>query len=82
MQHHTPRHDRHIPYDYRQRHPIALTEGKQSLDVFVGTGRGGLSPMQRAEGLAFAQNWRRDATGGVPIDRPVGGANERAATTR
>ena len=47
--------------------------------LFVGAGRGGLSPMQRAEVLAFAQNWKRDATGGVTIDRPVGGANERAA---
>ena len=47
--------------------------------LFVGAGRGGLSPTQRAEVLAFAQNWKRDATGGVTIDRPVGGANERAA---
>jgi pilus assembly protein CpaD len=36
--------------------------------------------MQRAEVLSFAQNWRRDATGGVTIDRPVGAPNERAAT--
>ncbi len=35
--------------------------------------------MQRAEVLAFAQNWKRDATGGVTVDRPVGAANERAA---
>ena len=35
--------------------------------------------MQRAEVLAFAQNWRRNATGGVTIERPAGGANERAA---
>lgn len=68
-----------VPADYRARHPIALTEGKKSLALFVGSGRGGLSPMQRAEVLAFAQNWRRDATGGISIDRPVGGANERAA---
>src|SRR5882724_6128615 len=43
-------------------------------------GCGGLSAMQRAEVLAFAQNWKRDATGGVTIERPVGGANERAAS--
>src|SRR6476659_4442528 len=64
---------------YRERHPIALKEGKKTLVLFVGAGRGGLSPMQRAEVLAFAQKWRRDATGGVTIDRPVGGPNERAA---
>jgi len=69
-----------IPSDYRARHPITVTEGKKSLLVFVGAGRGGLSPSQRAEVLAFAQNWKHDATGGVTIDRPVGGPNERAAT--
>jgi pilus assembly protein CpaD len=69
-----------IPAAYRDRHPIVLKEGKKSLTLFVGAGRGGLSPMQRAEVLAFAQNWRREATGGVTIDRPAGGANERAAT--
>jgi pilus assembly protein CpaD len=64
---------------YRERHPIALKEGKKTLVLFVGAGRGGLSPMQRAEVLAFAQNWKRDATGGVTIERPVGGVNDRAA---
>ena len=68
-----------VPAAYRDRHPIALKEGKKSLTLFVGAGRGGLSPTQRAEVLAFAQNWKRDATGGVTIDRPVGGVNERAA---
>ena len=69
-----------IPQSYRDRHPIAVKEGKKTLTLFVGPGRGGLSAMQRAEVLAFARNWRRDATGGVTIDRPVGGANERAAS--
>jgi len=64
---------------YRERHPIALKEGKKTLVLFVGAGRGGLSPMQRAEVLAFAQNWKREATGGVMVERPVGGANDRAA---
>jgi len=68
-----------IPGTYRERHPIALKEGKKTLVLFVGAGRGGLSPMQRAEVLAFAQNWKRDATGGVTIERPVGGINDRAA---
>ena len=26
-----------VPYDYRQRHPITMTEGNQTLEVFVGT---------------------------------------------
>ena len=68
-----------IPSDYRLRHPISVVEGPRALELFVGAGRGGLTPTQRAEVLAFAQTWKREATGGVTIDRPVGGANERAA---
>jgi pilus assembly protein CpaD len=68
-----------IPDDYRARHPISLQEGKKTLVLFVGHGRGSLLPTQRAEVLAFARNWQRDATGGVTIDRPMGGATERAA---
>jgi pilus assembly protein CpaD len=69
-----------IPLDYRDRHPITLKEGRKTLVLLVGAGRGGLSPVQRAEVLAFAQNWKRDATGGITIDRPVGGHNQRAAS--
>ena len=67
-----------IANDYRDRHPIGIKEGKKTLTLFVGPGRGGLSATQRAEVLAFAQNWKRDASGGVTIDRPVGGPNQRA----
>ena len=68
-----------LPSDYRHRHPIAIKEGKRSLEVFVGTGRGGLTATQRAEVLAFAHTWRQEATGGVTIDRPVGTPSDRAA---
>jgi pilus assembly protein CpaD len=68
-----------IPTDYRERHPIAIKEGDHTLTLFVGAGRGGLTPMQRAEVLAFAQTWRREGTGGITVDRPVGTPNERAA---
>jgi pilus assembly protein CpaD len=68
-----------VEADYRARHPIAVKEGKRTLALFVGAGRGGLSPTQRAEVFAFAQTWKADATGGVTIDRPIGGPNERAS---
>jgi pilus assembly protein CpaD len=68
-----------IPTDYRERHPITVKEKDRTLTLFVGAGRGGLTPMQRAEVLAFAQTWKREATGGVTIDRPTGTSNERAA---
>ena len=68
-----------VPRDYRQRHPITLQEGDRTVQVFVGTSRGGLTPAQRADVLAFAQAWKREATGGLIIDVPSGTPNERAA---
>jgi pilus assembly protein CpaD len=68
-----------VPYDYRQRHPITMTETDQTLQVFVGTSRGELNAAQRAEVAQFAHSWRRDATGGIAIELPVGASNERAA---
>ena len=68
-----------IPVDYRARHPISVKETDRTLTLFVGAGRGGLTPMQRAEVLALAQNWKREATAGITIDKPIGSPNERAA---
>jgi pilus assembly protein CpaD len=68
-----------VPTDYRLRHPITISEGDHSIEIFVGSNRGELNAMQRAEVLAFAQTWRREATGGVLVDLPVGTPNARAA---
>jgi pilus assembly protein CpaD len=68
-----------VPNDYRLRHPIAVKEAEQTLDLFVGARRGGLTPTQRSEVLAFAQSWHSEATGGVIIDVPAGTPNARAA---
>lgn len=68
-----------VPTDVRHRHPITLQEGHQTIEVFVGTRHGGLTPPQRADVLAFAHRWQREATGGVIIDVPAGTPNERAA---
>jgi pilus assembly protein CpaD len=70
-----------MPSDYRLRHPIAVREKVQTLTVFIGDNRGTLTPAQRAEVAAVAPNWREDATGGITIEIPVGGANERAAAS-
>src|SRR5580704_1412240 len=67
------------PFDYRQRHPITVTEADHTLQLFIGANRASLTPSQRAEVLAFAQSWRNEATGGVLIDLPTGTANEQAA---
>jgi pilus assembly protein CpaD len=68
-----------VPVDYRQRHPITLQEATRTTEVFVGNSRGGLTPQGRADVLAFAQVWKREATGGILIDVPSGTPNERAA---
>jgi pilus assembly protein CpaD len=68
-----------VPPDYRMRHPITMKESDRTLEVFVGTNRGELNATQRAQILGFALKWRREATGGLVIARPVGSSNERAA---
>jgi pilus assembly protein CpaD len=47
--------------------------------LFIGSKRGTLTGEQRAEVLAFADEWRREATGGVIIDLPAGSNNQAAA---
>lgn len=68
-----------IPTDYRKRHPITIKETEHTIEVFVGSNRGGLSASQRADVLAFAQVWKKEATGGIIIDLPTGTPNEQAA---
>ena len=70
-----------IPDDYRLRHPIAVREKVQSMTVFIGDARGTLTPTQRAEAGALGSSWRREATGGIVIEMPVGAPNERAAAS-
>ncbi|HEY1362872.1 MAG TPA: CpaD family pilus assembly protein [Xanthobacteraceae bacterium] len=65
--------------DYRLRHPIAVTEGPHTIELFIGQSRGGLNADQRADVLAFANRWRRESTGGIVIDLPSGTRNELAA---
>lgn len=67
------------PTDYRQRHPIVLREGAQSVEVLLGRNRGGLTPDQRADVLSFAQAWRREAGSGISVDVPHGGPADHAA---
>lgn len=67
------------PNDYRLRHPITLQESDHTLEVFVGTNRGELNPTQRAQVMSFGVGWKREATGGMIVSRPVGASNEFAA---
>jgi pilus assembly protein CpaD len=67
------------PNDYRLRHPIAIQEANQSIDVFVGNSRGGLSASQRSDVMGLAQIWLREGTGAINADVPTGTPNARAA---
>ena len=68
-----------VPTDYRLRHPITLQESSRSLELFIGSNRGELNPTQRAQVLSFGLAWKRSATGGIVVDRPLGASNEQAA---
>lgn len=68
-----------IPTDYRQRHPIVVQEADRTIDIFVGSGRGGLTASQRAEVSALAHTWLREGTGTIIIDAPAHTPNARAA---
>jgi len=68
-----------VPDDYRLRHPIAITEANQSLAVFVGHGRFGLTPSQRSDVMGLARTWVREGTGAIVVDVPVDTPNARAA---
>lgn len=65
--------------DYKLRHPIAVTEANQSIVVFVGHARGGLSAPQRIDVAGLAQNWVREGTGAIVADVPADPVYGRAA---
>ncbi len=68
-----------VPDDYKQRHPIAIQEANQSIVVFVGQARGGLTAAQRADVMGLAQTWLREGTGAIQADVPADTPNARAA---
>jgi pilus assembly protein CpaD len=65
-----------VPADYRDRHPIQVNEGNRSVQMFIGSGRTGLTPEQRALAGGFASQWRRYGSGPMTIELPVSVANE------
>ena len=68
-----------LSHDYRQRHPIVIQEASRSTEIFVGSGRGGLTAAQRADVMALARTWTREGTGSLLIEVPVNTPNARAA---
>lgn len=68
-----------IPDDYRQRHPIVVTEAEQSVDVPVASTDRRLNTAQRDMIRGFAQNYASRATGPVYLLTPEGSPNSAAA---
>jgi pilus assembly protein CpaD len=68
-----------IPSDYRLRHPIVVQEADRTTEIFVGSGRGGLTAAQRADVIGLGQTWGREGTGGIVIDMPANTPNARVA---
>jgi pilus assembly protein CpaD len=68
-----------VPDDYRLRHPIAIQEANESIVIFVGHARGGLSASQRGDVMGLAQTWLKEATGAISADVPVDTPNARTA---
>jgi pilus assembly protein CpaD len=68
-----------VPDDYRLTHPIAIQEANQSIVIFVGQGRGGLSASQRTDVMGLAQTWLREGTAAIVADVPTDTPNARTA---
>jgi len=78
-QHYEAEYTGSIPYDYRDRHPIRMTDGQRSLQILVGAGRSGLTPTQRAQVASLGSDWRREGTGRVVVEIPANAANTLSA---
>ncbi|MFM9973844.1 MAG: CpaD family pilus assembly protein [Beijerinckiaceae bacterium] len=63
-----------IPQDYRQRHPIALVQGNQTLDVFTGRASRTLDPRQQDDVRAFGRDYMQNGQGPLIAYLPSGGA--------
>jgi pilus assembly protein CpaD len=58
------------PYDYRDRHPIVLTEKPNNLDIFVRGAR--LDERQTDDVKTFAAQYRARGSGSVAVQVPKG----------
>ena len=61
-----------IPEDYRQRHPIVLTNSTQTLDVFSGGNGGALDTRQLKSIQAFARDYQSAGQGPMQVLLPHG----------
>lgn len=69
-----------IPMDYRERHPIVLTDAQTALDIPVGTNDSRMTIGMRDTVKGFAQNFANSSAGFMQIQVPQGSVNSAAAT--
>jgi pilus assembly protein CpaD len=60
------------PSDVRDRYPIKIAEAERAIEIYGGSGHGRLTATQRAEVAAFARAWRRESSGLLYVEVPVG----------
>lgn len=60
------------PSDYRDRHPIVITDKNRTLDIFVGANSGPLDPRQRDDLRAFVKEFHQHGKGTMMAYVPVG----------
>jgi pilus assembly protein CpaD len=70
-----------IPADYRQRHPIVLSEAQHSLDIPVAMGDHHLPSAVGDNIRGFAQNYTNASSGIIQIQMPQGSANAATANS-
>ncbi len=68
-------------FDYRERHPILISEEPEALDVPVGMKGPAMSPEIETAIRHYVDDYRADGTGAITIQVPTGSANEVAAAS-
>ena len=68
-----------IPADYHQRHPVALADARQSLDIFLVPASRRLDPRQSDDIRAFAADFLAHGEGRIRVQVPRGAVDARAA---
>ena len=68
-----------VPLDYRERHPIVITDETRVHDVPVGQGDTRLPEGTRETVLGFLARYRTESEGVIQISRPKGSANAATA---
>lgn len=61
-----------VPYDYRQRHAIALTQGNVTLEIFASTNGGRLDVRQVEDVRAFGRDYMQNGQGPLVAYLPTG----------